>query len=342
MVWRLNTEQVNNILEEEEYMILITGGLGFIGLHTARALLALGETCVLTQHHVTRTPEVFKGEIGSRLFIEQLDMTDSDAFLRLGEKYSITGIIHLAVSWTRNPGSRVLELFEDIQANMIGLANALEAAQAWTVKRILVASTLNVYADERTLPWREDQRLSLTAPDLVSAIKKSNEIVADYLARQTRIECIMMRFGEIYGPLNPWNALPNVLVHAAITGTKPDLTSQLGGVRADEGSDRCYVKDAAHAVALLQVAETLHHQVYNIAAGRPTTNQDLVTAIKEVLPESIIDLPSDGKWTDPRAIPSLDITRLVEDTGYQPQYTTKQAIADYIAWLRVGNNKEGR
>jgi UDP-glucose 4-epimerase len=322
-------------------MILITGGLGFIGLHTARALLALGETCVLTQHHVTRTPEVIKEEIGSRLFIEQLDMTDIDAFLKLGEKHSITGIIHLAVSWTRVPGPRVLELYEDIQANMIGLANALEAAQAWKVKRILVASTLNVYGDERTLPWREDQPLSLTAPDLVSAIKKSYEIVADYLGRQTGIECVMLRFGEIYGPLNPWNSLASVLVDAAVAGTKPDLANQLGGVSAQEGSDRCYVKDAAHAAALLQVAETLHHRVYNIAAGRPTTNQDLVTAIKEVIPEFVVDLPSEGERTEPRAIPYQDITRLVQDTGYQSQYTTKQAIADLIAWRQIDNNGIG-
>lgn len=322
-------------------MILITGGLGFIGLHTARALLARGETCVLTQHRMTRIPEILKEEIGSRLFIEQLDVTDSNAFLKLGENYPITGIIHLAVSWTRTPGPRVVELFEDIQANMIGLVNALEAAQAWKVKRILMASTLSVYGDESAVPWREDQPLSLTAPEFVSAIKKCNEIVADYLARQTGIECILLRFGGIYGPLSPWNSPPNVLVHAAVTGTKPDLANVLGGVRAQEGSDLCYVKDAAHAVALLQMTETPHHRVYNIATGRPTTNQDLVAAIKEVIPEFVIELPSEDKGAEPAAIPYQDITRLVQDTGYQPQYTTKQAIADYIAWLQAGNNGRG-
>jgi UDP-glucose 4-epimerase len=194
-----------------------------------------------------------------------------------------------------------------------------------------------VYGDERTLPWREDQLLPLTAPDLVSAIKKSNEIVADYLTRQTGIECVMLRFGEIYGPLNPWNSLPSILVQAAVAGTKPDLAN----LSAEEGSDRCYVKNAAHAVALLQMAETLHHRVYNIAAGRPTTNQDLVTAVKEVVPEFVIELPSEGERPEPRAIPYLDITRLVQDTGYQPQYTTKQAIADFVAWLQIGNKGRG-
>ena len=62
-------------------MILITGGLGFIGLNTARALLALGETCVLTQHQSAHLPEDLKDEMGSRLFIEPLDVMDVNALL---------------------------------------------------------------------------------------------------------------------------------------------------------------------------------------------------------------------------------------------------------------------
>lgn len=86
---------------------------------------------------MTRIPEVLKEEMGSHLFIEQLDVMDADTFLKLGENYPISGIIHLAASLNRNPGTRVLELFEDIQVNMIGLVNALEAVQAWRVKRTL-------------------------------------------------------------------------------------------------------------------------------------------------------------------------------------------------------------
>lgn len=77
-----------------------------------------------------------------------------------------------------------------------------------------VASTLNVYGDERTLPWREDQPLPLTAPEPVSAFKKCNEIVTDYLARQTGTEGIMMRFGEIYGSLSPMKILLNCATFA--------------------------------------------------------------------------------------------------------------------------------
>jgi UDP-glucose 4-epimerase len=67
------------------------------------------------------------------------------------------------------------------------------------------------------------------------------------------------------------------------------------------------------------------------------TNQDLVAAIKEVIPEAVIELSSVDKEAEPAAIPYQDITRLVQDTGYRPQFTTTQAIADYTAWLRASN-----
>jgi nucleoside-diphosphate-sugar epimerase len=48
-------------------------------------------------------------------------------------------------------------------------------------------------------------------------------------------------------------------------------------------------------------------------------------------------LPSEQSRTDPDALPYQDITWLAQDTGYQPQYTTEQAIGDYIGWLRAGD-----
>jgi UDP-glucose 4-epimerase len=77
-------------------MQLITGGMGFIGLHTAHALLEMGEICVLTQYRVKRVPDFIQEEIGKRVFVEQLDITDHSALLKLGRRYPITGIVHLA------------------------------------------------------------------------------------------------------------------------------------------------------------------------------------------------------------------------------------------------------
>ncbi|HYZ82693.1 MAG TPA: NAD-dependent epimerase/dehydratase family protein, partial [Solirubrobacteraceae bacterium] len=76
-------------------MQLITGGLGFIGSHTARALLDLGEHCVVTRHSATRVPDFLQPELGSQLHVEPLDVEDAAALLELGKRYAITGIVHL-------------------------------------------------------------------------------------------------------------------------------------------------------------------------------------------------------------------------------------------------------
>jgi nucleoside-diphosphate-sugar epimerase len=52
-------------------MILITGGLGFIGSHTTQALLDLGESCVLVQRRAAVVPDALVGEVGRRVFVEQ-------------------------------------------------------------------------------------------------------------------------------------------------------------------------------------------------------------------------------------------------------------------------------
>jgi nucleoside-diphosphate-sugar epimerase len=73
-------------------MILVTGGLGMIGAHTARALLDLGHEVVVTAHRRSEVPSFLAG----RVTVEALDVTDRDAFLALGGQHEISDIVHLA------------------------------------------------------------------------------------------------------------------------------------------------------------------------------------------------------------------------------------------------------
>ena len=75
-------------------MILVTGGLGMIGAHTARALTDLGQEVVVTAHRRTEVPSFLAG----RVTVESFDVTDRDAFLALAERHDITDIVHLAGS----------------------------------------------------------------------------------------------------------------------------------------------------------------------------------------------------------------------------------------------------
>ena len=85
-------------------MILVTGGLGFVGTHTTRALLDLGESCVLVQRREPVLPDGLAGRAG--LFTERADVGDLAALLEIGRRHPVTGIVHLAGSVPWPPGAQ--------------------------------------------------------------------------------------------------------------------------------------------------------------------------------------------------------------------------------------------
>ena len=315
-------------------MILITGGLGFIGLHTARALVDLGEQCVLTQYRVAREPDFIKGEIGKSVFIEQLDVTSAESYLAVGEKHKITGIVHLAV-----PGLGALDPAGDFRVNMFGLLNTLEAAQRWEVDRLSVASSIAVYTGvSAPLPLSESMPLPFTGGNPTEAYKKSYEILSGHFAQRAGLNLTILRIGGIWGPLYHSMAnLPSRLVHAAVKGEVPKLEGPRGLPYAEDGGDLCYVKDCGRGIALLQVAGKLNHGTYNVSSGRPTTNQQILDAVRAVIPEFEVEIPAGHGPGSPAEVPYLDQSRIREEVGYEPQYSVESGIADYIAWLRAGN-----
>lgn len=319
-------------------MILITGGLGFIGSHTARALLDLGESCVLTQRRASEPNALLAEEIGKRVFLEQVDVTDGEALIDVCELHQATGIIHLAGAFFGDP-------FEDAQANIEMLFNVVNAARAVGIGRVCVASTIGVYdvADEGALS--ESLNLPISARHGIPMSKKINELLISQLAPATGVELFAARIGAIWGPLGR-PAAPffptSQLIHAAAAGRELDLGTIDGGrmPRADEGLDLMYVRECGRALAMLQLAEKLNHRVYNVASGRITTNQEIVEAITAAIPEVRFDLPAgqDSEYRR-RSRCWLDTTRLREDTGFELEYDTEQAVAEYIGWLQAGNER---
>jgi UDP-glucose 4-epimerase len=139
-------------------MILVTGGLGFIGSHTARALLDLGASCVLTRHRANRIPDFIEHELGTRVFIEPLDVADQSALLEVGRRHTITGIVHLAGG---GPGGT--EPLQQVRVDLEGLLNVLQAARDWGVARVSIASTIGVYGGVPELRWHEELPLPMLA-----------------------------------------------------------------------------------------------------------------------------------------------------------------------------------
>jgi len=147
-----------------------------------------------------------------------------------------------------------------------------------------------------------------------------------------------MRIGGVWGPLYHSMAnLPSRLTHAVVKGTDPDLASGRGGVPyAEDGSDMCYVKDCAQGIQLLTLTEQLRHRIYNIGQGRPTTNGELLAAVKQAVPACALTL-QEGRSPRWRQDVCMDINRIKADTGYAPKYTVETGMQDYVAWLQAGS-----
>src|SRR5689334_13446726 len=196
-------------------MILVTGGLGMIGAHTARALVELGHDVVVTAHRRTEVPSFLAGKV----VVESLDVTDLSAFLALGSRYDISDIVHLAGSI---PGDDPVEYF---RTDLTGLLNALSAARAWGVRRFAVASSLGVYIGQTEIPWHEDLPLpSADLPHLIIAFKKAVEPITTHSLQGTGIHPILLRIGSIWGPLmdpeSPFNPIPPY-ISAVLRGEQP-------------------------------------------------------------------------------------------------------------------------
>ena len=317
-------------------MILITGGLGFIGSATVQALLDAGEECVLLQRSHADVPA---GRFDAPVAVEQADATDLQALLAVGGRHRITGIVHLAGSMPWPPSSE--PPVQAARRSLGSLFNIMQGAQEWGVPRVALASTIGVYGGARDPfegPLTEDMPLSMTAPHLIPTFKKVSELLGGHLSDVTGIEVVNLRISGTWGPLghnpDPFFPAPQ-LIHAAAHGGAPDLSGVSGRMHAEDSLDLCYVKDTGRAIALLQLADHLNHRTYNVASGHATTNAEVAAAIRHAVPDAEVDLPSGG---DTRQA-WLDITRLRGDTGYEPAWDTERAAADYIAWLQAGNER---
>jgi UDP-glucose 4-epimerase len=322
----------------ESIVILITGGLGFIGSHTARALLDLGSPCVVAQRNATQVPDFLQPDLGARLVVEALDVEDESAFLEIGKRHGITGIVHLADPGTHRlwrqsgEGSRL-----HLDGLFDGLFHVLQAARDLDVRRV----TIGVYGGVAPGPWSEKTPLPMLASHAIPTVKKCSELLAAFVGGQVGLEVVNVRPSAIWGPggrtASSFFALPG-LVHAAVCGDAA-ATPMQQRLYAHEGNDICYVKDCGRAIALVQTAPRLRHRTYNVGSGRATTNEEVVAAIRECIPETTFDLIDGRSPARPAADPFLDLTWIREDTGYEPAFDAQRGVADYISWLRAGHDR---
>jgi UDP-glucose 4-epimerase len=308
-------------------MVLIIGGMGFIGLNTARRFVAVGEKVVISQHSAHRLPEALKDRVATA----RMDVTNPYEVFEVVRRHQIDSIVNLMA-----PPARSVSTQADYHLYTSGLQNVMEAARTFGLRRVSLGSSVAVYGGLPSGPFSEDTTLPVPSPTQVSAFKKGMEMHAHFWAAQAKLDVIALRIGSIYGPLyysmhNPISRL----CHAAAHNAEPDFKDRPDGkIFADDQADWTYVEDAARGIQLLHMAERLSHRVYNVASGRASSNADAVAAVRKAAPGAPGDVLKPGRTPGNAANPATDLTRIKTDVGYEPAHTLESGIAAYIEWLR--------
>ena len=317
-------------------MILITGGLGFLGCNLAKLLCDGGAEALLTSNRNTNVPPLIAPFLGKCLSVTPLDITSLDSVSRVIQEFQVKSIVHAAV---RSEKGNTM-LYQALDVNVTGTINVLEAARRARIRRVLFISSEAVYQGmTQTTPFKEEEKLFITSDRFVPGTKKAGEILCLMYCEQYGMEAVSLRVTRVYGPLYKGiRNLPGHMVERAAQGVPIELENY----DSTEAHDFIYAKDAARALVLLLKAPTLKHRIYNLGYGRLTSVGEFAGAIKKLLPEAIVHLgdgpgPLTSTKTPMDIHACVDISRLREETGFTPEYHPERGVEHYLEWARSGN-----
>lgn len=279
--------------------ILLTGGLGFIGSHTAAELLESGHDVVIVDNLSNSKIEVLdkiEKITGKRPLFYEADVCDKQAIENIFvENKDIFGIIHFA--GYKAVGESVKLPLMYYENNLISTFVLLETMQKFGCKNIVFSSSATVYSPENSLPLTEDAKLEASNP--YGRTKLFNEhILKDFQKVNSDFNVVLLRYFNPIGAHDSGllgedpNGIPNNLMpyickvavgeldHLNIFGN--DYNTKDGtGVR-----DYIHVVDLAkaHLLAIEKIIKegNIGLKTYNIGTGTGYSVLDIVNAFNRV------------------------------------------------------------
>mgnify|MGYP001310645234 FL=1 len=268
-------------------MILVTGGLGFIGSHTVVALLEKG-------HHVLIVDDLSNSSVGVLDGIEtasgirptfiKLNLQNGAAVAEMFQQHRITGIIHFAAY--KAVGESVQKPVAYYQNNLGSMLNLLaEVEKAASPIPFIFSSSCTVYGEATKLPITENSPVQPAMSPYGNTKQIGEEILVDTVNAIEGFRVISLRYFNPIGahpsiaigelPLGkPQNLVPFITQTAA--GLYPKLTVFGNEYPTSDGTnvrDYIHVVDLAeaHVVALERILEsksTEAYEVFNLGTGK--------------------------------------------------------------------------
>ena len=311
----------------ENLNVLVTGGAGFIGSNIVETLLTNGVKFVRIMDNLKtgkmeniqfllnkyENVEFFYGDISNledcRKAVKNIDVITNQAAL---------GSVPRSVD---DPLSSHI-------ANVNGFLNILVAAKEQNIKRVVYASSSSVYGDHPVLPKVEENTGNVLSP--YAATKAIDEIYAGVFTRCYNMECIGLRYFNIFGPRQDPNGAYAAVIPKFISLMKSGKQPVING----DGSfsrDFTYVENAVQANILGLTTENkkCFGEAFNIGAGGQTSLLELIKVLQKELKTDIEPIFGPERSGD---IPhsNADITKAKNMLKYDPKISFEEGMNKYV------------
>lgn len=181
-------------------MILVTGGLGFIGSHIALNLLAKGHEVVLVDNLVNSTVETLQRleYISSRYIpFVKLDIRNTPSLNKVLEQYPIEAVIHTA--GFKSLEESVIKPLEYYNDNLSGMMSLLRAMQRTGIRKLIHLSSLTVYGTS-SLDLSENLAFNFEHPNpYIKTQQMMEEIIRDTATTDTEWDIAILRLANVVG-----------------------------------------------------------------------------------------------------------------------------------------------
>lgn len=314
--------------------VLVTGGAGFIGSNIAETLLKQGVK------HVRILDNLVTGKMENIQFL--LDKYDNIEFMygsiadleTCRKAVKDIDVITNQAALGSVPRSVADPLPSHI-ANVNGFLNILVAAKEEGIKRVVYASSSSVYGDNPTLPKVEKNTGNVLSP--YAATKAIDEIYAGVFSRCYGMECIGLRYFNIFGPRQDPNGAYAAVIPKFIdlmrSGKQPNINGD-----GTFSRDFTYVENAVQAniLGLTTDNEKCFGEAMNIGAGGQFTLLELIAILNKELGTDIVPIFGPIR---PGDIPhsNADISKAQNMLGYDPKISFEDGIHKLISF---NNNKD--
>ena len=257
--------------------VLVTGGAGFIGSHICDELLKNGHYVLVIDNLSTGSLDNIKHNMENENFsFEHVDINNKERCYIALKQHKIDTICHQAAMGSVPRSIQSPEKTHENNVN--GFFNILDIARRLEIKRFVYASSSSVYGSNKDLPKVEDATGSPLSP--YAASKYIDELYANAFTNAYNMECIGLRYFNIFGPRQNPNG-PYAAVIPKFTNALKELKSPEIYGDGTYSRDFTYIANAVHAniLALTTENEKCFGQAFNIGSGGRYTINELFSEI---------------------------------------------------------------